>query len=341
MSRAASTVHILSQFLWPDDAPTGIYAENVADALGARGIAVRLVSGTGSYRPGSRPAPKTSIERLAHYAGRRGHLRSTLVEYVAVGRAFRRYIERNVAASDVVIVTSAPPTTVFLHSAVHRRAAASVYWLQDYYPELIRGIWDPPAIARRLVARVWDRHLGAWDHVIKVAGNIGYSGRNARVIRNWPTLETGAVGSPSPKTALYSGNLGYGHDLESFVALCASLRDQGFEITVRGDGPGIGKLPGWIRTATPVVGREELIASYRDAEVHLVAAHPAIRAAIFPSKFWNARASGRRIETSGFAGAMLDELRAAEKAPYQRHLPEWVEFVSSLLSSVPEGSGGA
>jgi hypothetical protein len=336
VARARPTVHILSQFLWPDDAPTGLYAENLADGILARGNDVRLVSGTGSYRPSARPAPAAPIERLAHYTGRRGHLRSTFAEYVAVGRAFRRYIERRVEGSDVVIVTSAPPTTVFLHSAIRRRRAVSVYWLQDYYPELVRGVWDPPAFGRRILARLWDRHLGGWDHVVKVAGNLGYSGENGRVIRNWPTLDLGDVGSPRPRTALYSGNLGYGHDLESFVALCASLRDRGFAIMVRGDGPGIGKLPAWIRTSPPLASREELIASYRDAEIHLVAAHPAIQHAVFPSKFWNSLSSGRRIETSGFAGAMLEELREAEKAPYGRHLPQWIEFIASILPTRPE-----
>ena len=48
-------VHILTQYLWPDDAPTGIYAEHVADALAKAGLPVRLVAGTGRYRAGGRP----------------------------------------------------------------------------------------------------------------------------------------------------------------------------------------------------------------------------------------------------------------------------------------------
>lgn len=331
MALGGTTVHILSQFLWPDDAPTGIYVEQVADALHATGLPLRLVSGTGTYRRGTRTAPRTPIERLRHYTGRRGSLLATMLEYVAVARAFRRYLAANVRESDVVIVTSAPPTTLWLHRVVHRRRAVGVYWLHDYYPQLIRGVWNSPVWVTRMISRIWDRHLRRWDHVVKVAGNLGYRGPNARVIRNWPTFDLGDLGPPRPGTALYSGNLGYGHDLKSFVALCVSLRDRGFEITVRGDGPGMEKLPGWIHTATPFLTREELIASYGEAELHLIAAHPDIPEAVFPSKFWNSLASGRRIETSGFVGPILEELRQAEKSAFDRHLPEWVEFINSLL----------
>ena len=69
-----ASVHVLSQYLWPDDAPTGIYAEQLADSLAAAGVEVRLVGGQGSYRRGRRVAPRTPIVRLKHYEGRRGRL---------------------------------------------------------------------------------------------------------------------------------------------------------------------------------------------------------------------------------------------------------------------------
>ncbi len=107
-------VHILSQYLWPDDAPTGIYAEQLSDALARAGVTVRLVGGTGTYRPGERRAPATSIGRVAHHEGKRGHLISTALEYESVRRAFASEIARSVAPGDVVVVTSAPPTTIGL-----------------------------------------------------------------------------------------------------------------------------------------------------------------------------------------------------------------------------------
>jgi hypothetical protein len=326
-----ATVHVLSQYLWPDDAPTGIYAEQLADSLARAGACVRLVGGQGSYRPGRRAAPVTPIARLAHYEGRRGALLSTAREYESVREAFGKYVRGQVRAGDVVVLTSAPPTTLFLHRAVRARRAIGIYWLQDYYPQLIRTVWDAPAWLRQRLDRLWRRELAAWPHVVKAAGNLAYSGPNAAVIRNWNTLDLGEPAPARPRTALYSGNLGWGHDLEAFLELCRKLHDDGYEVTVRGDGPGMQRLPGWIRASPPLVESAELVRSYWEAEVHLVAGNPRLPDAVFPSKFWNARATNRPVIASGFTGAMAEELEAARHADYKTHLPRWTELVLSML----------
>jgi colanic acid biosynthesis glycosyl transferase WcaI len=327
-----ATVHVLSQYLWPDDAPTGIYAEQLADSVAEAGALVRLVGGQGSYRPGRRVAPRAPISRLTHFEGRRGALASTAREYESVREAFGAYIRGQVAANDVVVMTSAPPTTLFLHRAIEARRAIGVYWLQDYYPQLIRAVWNAPGILRRFLDSLWRRELGQWPHVVKAAGNLAYSGPNASVIRNWNTLELGEPAPARPRTALYSGNLGWGHDLAAFLELCRRLRDDGYEITVRGDGPGMLKLPEWIRAARPVLESAELVRSYWEAELHLVAGHPSFPDAVFPSKFWNARATGRPVLASGFTGVMVEELELARAADFRTHLPRWTELVLSVLA---------
>ncbi|MEO8586036.1 MAG: hypothetical protein ABI584_07725 [Acidobacteriota bacterium] len=325
-----AVVHILSQYLWPDDAPTGIYSEQLADALGRAGVRVRLVGGTGTYRAGERLAPATPIERVAHREGKRGNLLSTALEYESVRRAFASEITRSVSAGDVVVVTSAPPTTIGLIRQIRHQGARGVYWLQDFYPELIRGVVDFPLAVRRRFSAAWRARLADWDCVVKAAGNLGYDGTNARVIRNWPTLDLGEPRPFRPRTALYSGNLGWGHHLPSFLALCEKLRREGFEITAQGDGPGLARLPGWIRVG-PVLKRPgDLVRAYWDAEVHLVAGHPSIPQAVFPSKFWNARATGRDVFFSGVAGEMEEERLAAEAADYRLHLPEFTDFLAGL-----------
>ncbi len=330
-SRASgATVNILSQYLWPDDAPTGLYAEQLADALARAGVGVRLVGGTGSYRRGERPAPATPIARVPHRQGRRGRLLSTALEYASVRNAFAAEILRAVSPGDVVVVTSAPPTTIGLIRHIRQRGARGVYWLQDFYPELIRGVIEIPPPVRRPFASAWRRRLAEWDDVVKAAGNLGYHGANARVIRNWPTLDLGPPQEARPRTALYSGNLGWGHHLPSFVGLCESLRRQGYGITVRGDGPGLARLPDWIRVEPPLTRQADLIRAYWEAEVHLVAGHPEIPEAVFPSKFWNALATGRPVLFSGLTGAMEEERRISERSDYRRHLPDLVDFLAGL-----------
>lgn len=324
-------VHLLTQYAWPDDAPTGIYTEHVADGLAGQGVPVRLVAGTGRYREGRRPAPRTPIERVAHRQGRRESLASVGLEYGAVRRAFAGHLAREVRPGDVVVLTSAPPTTLFLHRAIRRRGAIGVYWLQDYYPQLIRAVWNPPALLRRALGRLWDRHLQRWTHVVKAAGNIRCPAGSATLIRNWNTLDLGAPRPARPRTALYSGNLGWGHHLPSFLDLCRRLVADGYEVTVRGDGPGMKQLPSWVRAEPPLSDPAALVRSYWEAETHLVAGHPELPDAVFPSKTWNALAAGRPVLASGFAGAMLEELEAARRAEPHRHRHEWVRFLSSLL----------
>ena len=327
-------VHLLTQYAWPDSAPTGILAEQLADRLTASAVSVVLVTGSGSYRESTRVQPSTPIVRLDHFRGKRGRLGSTAWEYLAVGRAFSTYIRSHVRAGDLVIVTSAPPNTIRLIRAIRSVNAIGIYWLQDYYPELFRTIIDPPRPLRWLFSRSWDRWLGRWHHVVKAAGNLGYGGANARVIRNWPTLALVDVqpgtDSSKPRTALYTGNLGYCHDIPSFIRTCRELHDQGHRITVRGDGPGIAQLPDWIDAGPQFPTERDLAEALAQADIHLVAGHPKYQHAVFPSKFWNSHLTGREIVLSGFEGAMLDELAAARQSSYNEHLEHWRAFLTEL-----------
>lgn len=322
--------HILSQYIWPDGAPTAVYAEHLAERLRARGAEVVLAGGSGVYREATRPRPPIPIERLPHFVGRRGSAADVIREYLSVERAFRRYIRECVGHGDIVVVTSAPPSSARLSREIDRRGAASVYWLQDYYPELVRGVFELPAPVRRALARWFDSLLARWTRVVKIGSNLGYEGSNAVVIRNWPTVSFPADIAPVPKTALYSGNLGYAQKVSALVEICEELRTQGYRITIRGDGPGMAKLPAWIDRAPPVVSGDELVRSYLESETHLVAAHPEIQRAVFPSKLWNSLAAGRRIRCAGFAGAMQAELEASLAAPYREHLHQWDSLLRGL-----------
>src|SRR5947208_6964682 len=133
-----ATFHILTQYIWPDAAPTALYAEQLAARLHEQGHLVRLVGGSGSYRSLGRDKPPVAILHLEHYRGRRGNLRHVFAEYVSVKRAFADYIDNFVHCGDVVVVTTAPPNTVRFAERIKRRAARAVYWLQDYYPQLVR-----------------------------------------------------------------------------------------------------------------------------------------------------------------------------------------------------------
>jgi hypothetical protein len=326
--------HILTQYIWPDAAPTGLYAEHLATRLHEQGCDVRLVGGQGNYRTLGRDKPPLPVLHLEHYQGRRGNLAQTFIDYASVKRGFAHYIDNFVRSEDVVIVTSAPPNTVQLASCIKRRAARAIYWLQDYYPELIRGIREYPASLRRAFSRYWDGQLLQWDRVVKIGANLAGPTHNSVVIRNWPTIAFEKVAAPESKTALYSGNLGYGHDVSLLVAACERLRDEGYKIDIRADGRGVQQLPMWLK-AQPLHRDAELLKNdLNRREVHLVAAHPKIQRAVFPSKIWNSLALGRRLVCTGFAGEMAAELAAARVAPFEQHLDQWTQLVLGLDACV-------
>jgi glycosyltransferase involved in cell wall biosynthesis len=328
-----SAIHVLTQYIWPDAAPTALYAEDVATRLDQEGFDVRLVGGTGAYRPLKRDKPPIPILHLDHFHGQRGSLAQTFGEYASVKRAFEKYIDEFISCDDIAIVTSAPPNSVQLATRIKRRGAHAIYWLQDYYPELIRGVWEYPTPLRRAFSRYWDWHLSRWDRIVKIGANLAGPKHNSVVIRNWPTMAFDGHSHAESKTALYLGNLGYGHDVDLFVKACARLRDEGYKIDIYADGRGVPLLPKWLNPKPVLKNVAESRQTLVSHEVHLIAAHPKIQHAIFPSKIWNSIALGRRLVCTGFAGEMARELEAAKGAPFDSHLDQWTHLVVDLANS--------
>lgn len=325
-----AVVHILNQYVWPDGAPTGVYAEQLAVALHSAGNSVQLVGGSGRYRASARPEPPVPRVIVPHWKGQRGNHISTLREYFSVRESFGTYIKNEVRRGDIVIISSAPPTTLALWSVIRETGATSIYWLQDYYPELIRGVWDYPSPVRRAWDAWWHRLLAKWDHVVKVAGNIRGDGANTQVIRNWPTLKFPAIlMKPESKTALYTGNLGYGHHLPSFIEKCRQLLDDGIDLGIHADGPGAAQISSSLPCRKPFASEAELSQALQRAETHLVAGHPDIQHAVFPSKIWNSLGLGRSIVSTGFAGAMLDELHFIQ-THMENPRQQWCDIVASI-----------
>jgi hypothetical protein len=322
------TIHLLSQHCWPDCSPVSILCEQSAVFFRDHGYDIKVVVGSGVYRAGSRPDPKLNIIKLPTLKGKRGGILSTFSEYHTVCGAFRRYIETSVSPGEIVIVTSAPPQSFHLIGAIRKKEARAIYWLHDYYPDLLRGFINYPDFVRDMLASHWTSYLRRWDLVVKIAPNLDYEGPNACVLRDWPTLDPGPPRPFEPKTACYFGNLGYGHSLPLFLEMCEKLRADGYKISLVGDGPKVASLPPWIECCKPV-DEQTLIDLLWRAEVHLIAADPKMTRAIFPSKYWNSRATGRKILVSGFAGTMLEELNYVDSLKTLPTPEAWLDILRS------------
>lgn len=323
------TFHILNEFVWPDAAPTAIYAEQLARALAQQGKSVQLVGGRGRYREGNRPHPGVPLVLLGPDAPARGRLTGVLRGYFRTTGLFHRYIRSHVATGDVVIASSAPPLTPVLHRAIREKKARSIYWMQDYYPEMLRSLIPFPSLWVKPLSWLWDRELRHWDEVVKIAGNLGGDIPRARIIRNWATLVFSPGGTDRDKTALYTGNLGYAHDIDALVAACSQLRDDGYRVVFYADGPGVARLPGWVEKHPPCRDESALLRILSETPLHLLSAHPRFQGALFPSKFWNSHASGARMIATGFSGKMLDEYNTALETNPCDGLDQWVRWLDS------------
>ncbi len=323
-------LHILSQYIWPDEAPTSVYATQLAAFMDKRGLKANLVGGRSRYREaGYLSELGFDVIHLEHFLGQRGSKVKAGLEYLSLALAFRKYIKHNVSHGDRVIVTSAPPTSVLLIDLIHRKKAKGVFWLQEYYPELMKVFpWYRPCF---LPARcVYDRYLSKWDRVIKIGSNQAYHGKNVQVIRNWPTCDIPQNVDPEPKTVLYSGNIGRAHCRKSLFEKTDELHQQGYDIRFYADGVGAKEFPSYIKCYALLKDTRQLGLHYARHEIHLIAAHPNHTRGIFPSKIWNSIASGRKIIATGFRGEMEIELQNALKSNYSNHLNEWEELIAGI-----------
>jgi hypothetical protein len=181
----------------------------------------------------------------------------------------------------------------------------------------------------------YDARYFDWQAAIGEFGgwaNLGGPSHNSVVIRNWPTFNFETAVQSDPQTALYSGNLGYGHDGQLLVAAREHLRDAGYRITLRAGDPGVRHLPAWLKVQPLHADPNKLKEDLQRHEVHLIAALPKITQTIFPSKIWNSVAAGPRLICTGFADEMAEELEIAKRVPFENHLKKWTELLVDLLN---------
>lgn len=327
-------IHIITQYIWPDGSPICLISEQLAIYLTQKGVHVSMIGGAGEYRPSSRPKPVVNLVGLLTQTKPRQTMLQILSEYWSVFNTFRHYVRKQVKPGDTILITSAPFLNVLLRRFVPRNTVKTVFWLFDYFPASIRSL-NLPSFLYRAIRKWWDKELTQYDSVIKISTNLGYFGENAVVYRQWPMITIEPDPSIVPhKKALYTGNLGLAHDVDSLVSECEKLRDAGYEINFHADGPGLEKLPAWLKIRSHGVFKnaDDLVRALHEHEIHLVTGTPGTGELSFPSKTWNSIASGRRVIGCGFAGAMLEEFNQSLKADYKRHLPDLATYIQTIHS---------
>ena len=318
----------INQFYHPDHAATSQLLTQLCEDLVAAGDEVTVIASRGAYLGGGGlPARETvsGVEVVRAWATslgkgsitrRLGDYGSFWVSAVASAVAQRR--------PDVIVALTTPPMIAAGAAAVAAaRGVPLVAWVQDVYPEVAVAFGVFPAqspIARGfgLLARATHARsrfsVALSDGMAARLETQGQRRERIRVIQNW---SDGEALRPLPQAArafraehglegrfvaMYSGNIGVGHDVETLVA--AARRLDGSRPDVRfvfvGEGGrreeaerlarGLGNV-----RFLPHQPYESLAASLSAADVHLASLRTGLEGLLVPSKLYGVLAVGRPL----------------------------------------------
>lgn len=322
-------IHIINQYVYPDGSPVCLVAEQVGDYLFSNGHNVVVVGGGGEYRPSARQKPKVPLISIKTETYKRDTTIQILREYFAVFRAFWKYVRNEVKEGDAVVFTSSPFTNAFLRRAIVVKNVTTFFCIFDYFPAAILTL-NYPNFLYSITKFFYNHELKQFDSVIKASYNVGYFGENSVIKRLWNMIDIEPKAEIIPeKKVLYTGNLGIAHDVKALSEMCEKLHKEGYEINFHADGPGLDKLPDWLKERSKGIfaNSSDLIKALYEHEIHLITGTPGTDEASFPSKIWNSIAAGRKVVACGFNGKMNDEFEMILKSDYKEHLQNWAEFI--------------
>jgi colanic acid biosynthesis glycosyl transferase WcaI len=338
-------------------APTGALMESVALELQRRGCQVEIVAGDAGYnRDAAEGGHRFSGTVHALHAGNaaaagfKGRLRAWLLFYLDTLRfAFTRGLP------DTVVVMTTPPYLPLIFVArnwLARRRAELVLWNQDTYPEVLASVglvkagslpFAALSALQRFGVRRVDRTI-VLDRAMKEI--LEHQGaRQVRIIPNWelpgPPLAVEGALSPALQACLararagwkhlvlYTGNYGWGHDLEIlFQHLRAHPEQRDFFFLFVGGGEKWAALDELQRqvsavAAFPYVSRAALEVLRREADLGLVALEQSCVGLMSPSKIHGYLLAGKPLLYLGPAGSNVADaiddfqcgFRVAERDP--------------------------
>jgi glycosyltransferase involved in cell wall biosynthesis len=325
----------INQFYAPDHAATSQLLADLCEGLVGCGDEVTVIASRGGYLGGRHLGDRdvvrgVRVRRPWATGFGKGKIIHRVADYgtfwaSAVVDALR--VERH----DVVLALTTPPLIATGAAlACHARRVPLVSWVQDVYPEVAArfGVVDEASVAyKALHAATRVTHVGS-SRIVALSERMrerlieqGAPTSKLRVIQNWAD---GSQVRPVPRSenrfrrehglgdrfvALYSGNLGVGHEFETFMAAARSVERRCPEILFLFVGEGARKAEaerlasglGNVRFL-PYQPREGLAESLSAADVHLISLREGLDGLLVPSKLYGAMASARPVYFVGPAG---------------------------------------
>jgi len=319
----------VSQFYAPDHSAVAQLLAQMLEDVAAAGVDVTVVASRGGYLGGGATlAPEETLRGVrvvrpwATNLGKRSVLRR-LTDYGSFWATSlsRAMVERR---PDVMLALTTPPMIAsgVLAVATARRVPF-VTWVQDVYPDLPIQLGmlreeSVPARSLRAVQRLAYRSAA---HNVAISPGMalklvaqGAPRANLRVIPNWAdgrVLSPIAVEKNSFRkehglegrfVAMYSGNLGVGHDVGTFVEAARQLESTHPEVLMLFIGEGVRRAEAEATARglsnvrfLPYQPEATLEQSLGAADVHLISLREDLEGLLVPSKLYAAAAVGRPI----------------------------------------------
>lgn len=318
----------INQFYAPDHAATSQLLTELCEDLAAGGDEVTVIASRGNYLGGGRlPEEEVigGVRVLRPWATSLGKasVPRRLADYLsfwatAVGRA------AVVSRPDVMLVLTTPPMIAsggVLVSAA--RGVPLVTWVQDVYPEVAVAFGVIPEGHPAALGFSWLQQATYRNARRVVALSRGMGERlvaqgapkdRLRVVPNWS--DGGVIrplahednpfrrehGLEGRFVAMYSGNLGVGHDVATFIEAARRLEAERPEVLFlfigdggrRAEAEGLARGLGNVRFL-PYQPYAALRQSLTAADVHLISLREGLEGLLVPSKLYGALASGRPV----------------------------------------------
>jgi colanic acid biosynthesis glycosyl transferase WcaI len=321
---------LVNQYYPPDSAPTGQFLENLAVALVRDGHQVRVICSKGYYCGSKAYSTAASVEgvevvRLRAFCFGRRNLFVRLLDYLSF---FFLALIRSLFGPrpDVVVCLTTPPYIGFVGFAMRLfRRVRVVQWVMDLYPDSIvaHGMLRESSLGFRVLAYLTRRLFRSADTIWALGPFasrkiLAYvrpeEADKVEVIPLWADkllspLETGEnpmrveYGLNGQCVVMYSGNMGLGHEFDTFIGGAKHFDNQSH---VRFLFVGGGTRSKEVKRKTqesdlanvefrPYAPRERLRESLSVGDIHIVSQLPAWQGCIVPSKMAGILAVGKPV----------------------------------------------
>jgi len=326
--KRAMRVLAVNQFYPPDMSATAQLLGELCEDLVATGHEVEVIASQGTYRGGARLSGKSNlggvdVQRPWATSLGKASIAYRMADYSTFGATSMAAALRT-RRPDVVLSLTTPPMIALGMTAVAMvRRVPLVTWVQDVYPEIAdafgvlsrsslayRSFFASAAAAHRFTTRIVALSDG-------MAQRLRAQGAPAAALRTIPNWADGRLIRPIPHAnnpfrhehqlegrfvAMYSGNLGQGHDFTTMMAAARLVASVSPEITFVFVGDGARRFEAERLAAglanvrfLPYQNKCNLASSLSAADVHLVSLREGLEGLLVPSKLYGALASGRPV----------------------------------------------